>query len=705
MSHSCDFRCVLALCAGVVVGALPAQGTAEESVAEVVRWIDAALVEAEEALSAEAARLDELAERQLDRTLHDGTPSAGQGAAIIRLVDLYIRRLEGKERDQRAELESALSELRPDIDELAVRLSPVVAPVVEGRLERSERVLVQHGLAGLGFDPGPADGIFGVKTREAIRAWQSSVGYEATGAVTGEQAKTLIGGGEKGRAQRVEAALGLEKSERVQVQQKLARLGFDPGPISGTFERKTRVAIRSWQSSVGDEETGFLTRAQADALRAQEKKGEEPSPARPEETEPGLKKSERLEVQRGLARLGFDPGPVDGVFGEKTRKAIRAWQSSAGDEATGFPTRAQVDALRAKGKERKEPSPAQREEEALALKKSERILVQRALALLEFDPDADDGSFGRKSRLALTLWQTMAGYDPTGYLTREQSEALIEVGRGPGPSPLDSLPRDRFFRDCRECPEMVVVPPGAFTMGSPASESGRTDAEGPAHSASFDLGFAVGVYEVTRREFRHFVSATGHRTDGPCWSRDDRKSSRINWENPGFPQTDRDPVVCVAWEDSRAYADWLSRKTGKRYRVLDEWRWEYSARAGTRTARYWGERVSEQCRYANGAGLEASPRRELNTVCRDHYKHTAPAGSFHANRWGLHDMLGNVWEWTSDCWTENYEELQGDCSMRVLRGGAWDSPPSDLRSARRTRGTRDFRAVFVGFRVTRALAD
>ena len=264
------------------------------------------------------------------------------------------------------------------------------------------------------------------------------------------------------------------------------------------------------------------------------------------------------------------------------------------------------------------------------------------------------------------------------------------------------MPENRVFRDCSECPEMVVVRGGSFTMGSPASEKGRTDAEGPAHSANIERSFAVGVYEVTRSEFGHFVSVTGHRTGVPCRDRDDRKNAGIDWKNPGFRQTDRDPVVCVDWHDARAYADWLSQKTGKTYRLLDEWKWEYAARAGTTTARYWGKSVSQQCRYANGAGLETSSRRERNTICRDSYEYTAPVGSFHANRWGLHDMLGNVWEWTSECWTDKYDVfLRGDCSRYVLRGGAWDNPPSELRSARRTPGPVDFRTVSVGFRVTR----
>lgn len=616
-----------------------ARGTAGESVAEIARRVDAALEEAGKSLVGEATRMDELAARHSVHAPPGRTPSVGQAAANVRLWDNRIRGLRVQERKLREDLESALVSLRPAISGLAKRLSPTVLPVVEPRLDRSERVLVQRGLSGLGFDPGPTDGVFGDKTREAILSWQSSAGYEAMGVLTGEQAKKLIAEGNEDRP------------------------------------------------------------------KDREKTGPKP----PEEPVLVLGKSDRVWVQRGLSRLGFDPGIADGVFGRKTREAIRSWQSSTGDEATGFLTREQADALIAKVTKEtneKEPSLAQRKEAALGLEKSERILVQRGLLRLGFDPGPGDGSFNGQARLALARWQLLAGYEATGFLAREQADALIEAGRELELQPREpTVSRNRVFRDCPECPEMVVVPQGSFTMGSPASEKGRTDAEGPAHSAKIERRFAVGVYEVTRGEFGHFASSAGHQTSGPCWSRDDRKSTGIDWKNPGFHQTDHDPVVCVNWNDARAYADWLSQKTGKTYRLLDEWKWEYAARAGTTTARYWGKSVSQQCRHANGAGLEASSRQERNTVCRDGYEYTAPAGSFRANRWGLHDMLGNVWEWTSDCWTDSYNVLNGDCSMHVLRGGAWDNPPSDLRSARRTPGPVDFRAVFVGFRIARILAQ
>lgn len=766
------FRYVLALCVAVFVDALPAQGAAGESVAEIEQRVGVALEEAGKALDREAAWMDELAARHSDRTLSDGTPrSVGQTAANIRTWDKRIRELGAQERNLREGLEGALAKLRPDMDELAKRLSlaaqhvetdgrtveeaesppeksdmavPVDIPsaqraagesvdeiewrvdaaleeagkALDGEAERMDELAARHSGRTLP-DKTPSVG----QAAANVRLWDESI--RKLEAQEGKHREVLQSTLAELRpvidklAMRLSATappveqLRLERSERVLIQRGLLRLGFDPGPADGVFGEKTREAIRLWQSSTGDEATGLLTGGQAKKLIAE---GTEESPEDSGETGPGLpeesalvlEKPERILVQRGLSSLGFDPGPADGVFGRKTREAIHSWQLSTGDEATGPLTREQANALIAEGKQERgemEPSLAQRKEAALGLEKPEWVLVQRALSRLGFDPGPEDGSFNRQTRLALIRWQLLAGYEATGILAREQADALIEAGRNPEPQSQEpSVPRNRVFRDCPECPEMVIVPWGSFTMGSPASEKGRRDAEGPAHSAKIERRFAVGVYEVTRSEFGHFVSATGHRTREPCWSRDDRKSTGIDWKNPGFHQTDRDPVVCVDWSDARAYADWLSQKTGKTYRLLDEWKWEYAARAGTTTARYWGKSVSQQCRHANGAGLEASSRRERNTVCRDGYEYTAPVGSFRANRWGLHDMLGNVWEWTSDCWTDNYNVLNGDCSMHVLRGGAWDNPPSDLRSARRTPGPVDFRAVFVGFRVARALA-
>jgi sulfatase modifying factor 1 len=140
-------------------------------------------------------------------------------------------------------------------------------------------------------------------------------------------------------------------------------------------------------------------------------------------------------------------------------------------------------------------------------------------------------------------------------------------------------------------------------------------------------------------------------------------------------------VVCVSWEDASAYVRWLSQKTGKRYRLLTEAEWEYAARADTTTTRFWGDDAHRSCDYANGADVAAAARLSdvsigAHALCDDRYAYTAPVGSYRANAFGLHDMLGNVWEWTQDCWNTTYSGAPtdgtawdaGDCSMRAVRG-------------------------------------
>ncbi len=272
------------------------------------------------------------------------------------------------------------------------------------------------------------------------------------------------------------------------------------------------------------------------------------------------------------------------------------------------------------------------------------------------------------------------------------------------------------FRDCDVCPEMVVVPPGRFVMGSPESETERwgTDREGPQHEVTIARALAVGRFEVTRAQFAGFVEETKHAVagctgwTGARWRSDPARS----WREAGFSQTDRDPVVCVSWADAQAYARWLARKTGKRHRLLSEGEWEYAARAGTATARYWGGSAEDGCRYANLGDLEM--RRTLGfepaADCSDGHAHTAPVGSYQPNAFGLYDMLGNAWEWTGDCWHESYRGAPADgsawaesagCERRVARGASFSSNPRNVRSANRGDFAAATRYTHVGFRVAR----
>ncbi len=234
--------------------------------------------------------------------------------------------------------------------------------------------------------------------------------------------------------------------------------------------------------------------------------------------------------------------------------------------------------------------------------------------------------------------------------------------------------------------------------------------------------FAVGVHEVTVGQYRTFVQATGRR-HGACWSLGDDGfgfQADQGWDNPGFDQTDAHPVVCVNWHDARAYARWLSERTGADYRLLSEAEWEYAARAGSATVYSWGDDTdhTQQCGYANGADLTLKDKfaDASTSACRDGFVFTAPAGSFAANRFGLFDMHGNVAEWVEDCYgSYAHAPANGDpnrnwaCSSYILmgspvvRGGSGGDSPQDLRSAFRFRNDRVYRDNSIGFRLARTL--
>jgi len=261
-------------------------------------------------------------------------------------------------------------------------------------------------------------------------------------------------------------------------------------------------------------------------------------------------------------------------------------------------------------------------------------------------------------------------------------------------------------------PEMVSIPAGSFMMGSPDNEEGRDSDEGPVHKV-YIKAFKMGKYEVTRGQFRAFVNATNYKTEaergngcyglvGTSWE----QKKEFNWRNVGFSQTDQHPVVCVIGKDAYAYTEWLSRKTGKKYRLPTEAEWEYAARAGTTTSRYWGDDPDRACRYANVADQAAKRKfSDWWTIhnCDDGYVFTAPVGRFQANRWGLEDMLGNVWEWTCSEYVSPYNGSEKRCLSKnrakglALRGGSWNHVPRNVRAA--YRNDNDDPSNYKGFRV------
>jgi formylglycine-generating enzyme len=281
------------------------------------------------------------------------------------------------------------------------------------------------------------------------------------------------------------------------------------------------------------------------------------------------------------------------------------------------------------------------------------------------------------------------------------------------------------FRDCSNgCPEMVMLPQGRFVMGAPAGEEEREKAPAyfrghsiPQHSVTIQYSFAVARFDVTRDEYAQFVAETNRPDPDSCYTPDasggESHKRGANWHSPGFPQTGRDPVVCVNWDDAQAYVAWLSAKTGHVYRLPTEAEWEYAARAGTTTARYGSDRPAEICRYINHGDLnfsEQHPREsDVNRECRDGFAFTSPVGSFLPNQFGLYDMLGNVWQWTEDCWNDDYKGAtsdgsswqNGNCGRRVMRGGAYSLIPALVRAAVRLGAKSPSRDHSGGFRVAR----
>jgi formylglycine-generating enzyme required for sulfatase activity len=281
------------------------------------------------------------------------------------------------------------------------------------------------------------------------------------------------------------------------------------------------------------------------------------------------------------------------------------------------------------------------------------------------------------------------------------------------------------FSDCDGCPELVVVPPGRFVMGTPGAqaERGAAAAEGRPVLVEIPRAFALGRREVTRGEYARFISDSGHEPRAGCrvWDPDLARFSddtRRGWQDIATPAAPADdlPASCVSFADALAYVQWLSAKTGERYRLPSEAEWEYAARAGSMALRPWGDEAEGACEFGNTYDLVGAAQYRLGWMqagCRDGYADLAPVGQFEANAFGLQDMIGNVREWVQDCATGSYVgrprdarawEWIGGCAERVQRGGSWLTPASESRSAWRGSAPAGESAADAGLRVARDIA-
>jgi formylglycine-generating enzyme required for sulfatase activity len=281
-------------------------------------------------------------------------------------------------------------------------------------------------------------------------------------------------------------------------------------------------------------------------------------------------------------------------------------------------------------------------------------------------------------------------------------------------------PKD-IFRECENCPEMVLVPAGEVLMGSDRGDIDNGIAavnEAPQHKAFIRQPIAVGRFEVTRDQYAAFIKGTGYNSGDRCFTFENnmpQERTNRSFLNPGYVQDGNHPVVCVSWIDAKAYVDWLSRTTGRSYRLLSEAEFEYVARAGSGSRYGFSNDPAEICKFANGADQSAKlaglPANSPYMNCKDGYPFTAPVGSFRANAFGLYDVIGNVWEWTEDCFYGDYVSAKLEtasrsaeiCSARTVRGGDWFSTESSLRPAVRAKANAEVHYDDIGFRVARTL--
>ncbi|PKA68004.1 formylglycine-generating enzyme required for sulfatase activity [Pseudomonas baetica] len=256
----------------------------------------------------------------------------------------------------------------------------------------------------------------------------------------------------------------------------------------------------------------------------------------------------------------------------------------------------------------------------------------------------------------------------------------------------------KVFKDCKDCPEMVVLPAGTFTMGTPEDEVGREPDEGPMHDVTFVKPFAMSRFQVTAGEWDSYIRESG----AVIANGDTRPGRECVASKPRYPQTPRQPAVCMDFQDIKNYVAWLSKKTGQKYSMLSEAQREYGARAGSKGPFPFP--------FDEGKGYTIA--RHANTYGpTDGYSFSSPAGSYPANAFGLYDMHGNVYEWVEDCYHPDYKGaptdgsawLEPNCDTLRIRGNDWGEAPVFSRSGNRNDIDPKTRGDWIGFRVVREL--
>ena len=289
--------------------------------------------------------------------------------------------------------------------------------------------------------------------------------------------------------------------------------------------------------------------------------------------------------------------------------------------------------------------------------------------------------------------------------------------------------KEQIISDCLECPKLVRIPTGQFLMGS--LDGGHNRPETPPHIVLIRKPFALGLTEITYSQFEYFVQKTGYKIATGCRVQSGSISDNgylewifkadKSWRDPNFKQImstamqASTPVVCVGRVDALAYVRWLSEFTGHEYRLPSESEWEYAARAGSIGIYYWGNNADQSCEYGNVYDRSSHIILKFGwsfSDCDDGFVELSPVAKFKPNLFGLYDMIGNVWEWTEDCYQLTYDQaptdgaaMQGDvsCEYWSVRGGGWMTRPSRNRLTFRGRDPNEARYSYFGFRVARSL--
>lgn len=583
---------------------------------------------------------------------------------------------------QVAQAQERTAAWRPGETQLTTAPSPGAVPT--GTPPQKAIREAQELLATLGYEPDPPDGQWGERTAQAYQAFVRDANLPVTETLTPAALQALRAMVRKSDAE--SASKATLPPEALHVAAKAGNLNGLETALDAGADVNARDD-KGWTALMYLADHGYvllvepLLKAKADPNA----RGPDGATALFIAAVHG-----HSEIITMLMKAGADPT----IKGPKAKTATEVAQAQYGD----------LKAAREKGENAaviallKGQTWEQAEDEAFARARSQGTPEAYAEYLSAFphgrhaDEAKEEVAFAR----ADSLW-TVEAY--AEYLASYPSGRHVEKARRrqaalERESLLTAIsPAGTTVRECVECPEMVVVPAGRFRMGDLYGE-GDSD-EKPVHEVTIEYPFAVGRYEVTFAEWDACVAGGGctHRPGDKGWGRENR------------------PVIYVSWDDAQEYVAWLSRETGKPYRLLSEAEWEYMARAGTRTIYWWGGDSwldDDPHDYANYGrdkcceGLAAGADRWVNT---------SPVGSFEANVFGLFDTAGNVWEWVEDCWNKSYEGATGDgsawtrgnCDRRVLRGGSWFNTPWDIRSANRNRFDTGNRYSNVGFRVARTL--